>query len=368
MDPLRIALVHPYAWPEVRRGGERYLADLAAHLSEAGHTVHIVTGTSGRSRVDLVEGVVIQRRPHVTHQKLERRGLGPMETFGIVALRQLARRRYDVVHALTPTGALAGRLSGHRTLYTVLGQPDQDHFADRPVERRLTALAMRTASQVAALSKAAAELESTIFRRRCIVLSPGVRADQFPPDLTPRSGPPRVLFPADASDRRKHVDLALAAMDVVLGRHPDARLMLGGPGDHTWAVEELGAAGRRALRGVDVLGVGELDDIPRRYREATVTLLPSTNEAFGLGVLESLASGTPAVGLAGGGPEEIIGSGGVGVIARRAEAAALGEALIEAIDLARDPATPGRCVERAMHWEWSRIGRDHVDVYRGLCG
>src|SRR5207253_2517602 len=27
--PLRVALVHPYSWPDVRRGGERYLADLA---------------------------------------------------------------------------------------------------------------------------------------------------------------------------------------------------------------------------------------------------------------------------------------------------------------------------------------------------
>jgi len=36
---LRVALVHPYCWPDVRRGGERYLADLAWYLGRAGHLV-----------------------------------------------------------------------------------------------------------------------------------------------------------------------------------------------------------------------------------------------------------------------------------------------------------------------------------------
>ena len=44
---MYVALVHPYSWPEVKRGGERYLADIAWYLGEAGHTVDVITGTSG---------------------------------------------------------------------------------------------------------------------------------------------------------------------------------------------------------------------------------------------------------------------------------------------------------------------------------
>lgn len=366
VSPLRIALVHPYSWPEVRRGGERYLADLAAHLAGAGHIVQIVTGTSGSPRTDHVDGVAVRRSRQLEHPWLRRRGFGPVETFGLVALRNLVGHRYDVVHALTPTAALAGKLSGHRTLYTVLGQPDQAHFADHPMERRVTAMAIRGVSEVAALSQAAADVEHDVFGRRPIVLPPGVRMERFSPDLRPRTGPPRILFPADASDRRKHVDLALGAMEVVLGRHPDARLLLGGPGDHTWAVPGLGEASQRIMSATDVLGVGRVDDVARRYREATVTVLPSTGEAFGLGVLESLACGTPVVCLPGSGPEEIIAGRAVGRVAPGANGVALGEALNIAIDLARDRGTPGRCVDHARSWDWSRVGPEHLRVYRRL--
>ena len=98
---LRIALVHPYAWPDVRRGGERYLDDLAWYLSEVGHDVDVITGTEGASSVS--EGrVSSRRRHHVLPGALRRRGVSPVDTFGLIALPSLVRRRYDVVHALTP--------------------------------------------------------------------------------------------------------------------------------------------------------------------------------------------------------------------------------------------------------------------------
>jgi hypothetical protein len=40
---LRVVLTHVYAWPEVRRGGERYLHGLASALAWAGHAVDIVS-------------------------------------------------------------------------------------------------------------------------------------------------------------------------------------------------------------------------------------------------------------------------------------------------------------------------------------
>src|SRR5439155_26035519 len=49
--PLRIAVVHPFSWPEVRRGGERYLDDLVWYLTEAGHAVDVITGTTSPSFV-----------------------------------------------------------------------------------------------------------------------------------------------------------------------------------------------------------------------------------------------------------------------------------------------------------------------------
>src|SRR4051812_17280846 len=113
---MRIALVHPFSWPEVRRGGERYLDDLAGYLAAAGHDVDVVTGSDGAGTTRGNPAFV--RRRHLDVSLLRRRGLGSAETFALVALPQLLRRRYDVVHALMPTAALAARLARQRTVYT----------------------------------------------------------------------------------------------------------------------------------------------------------------------------------------------------------------------------------------------------------
>src|SRR5581483_4404407 len=63
------------------------------------------------------------------------------------------------------------------------------------------------------------------------VIQPGVRLDRFVPDLEPRTGEVRVLFASDASEIRKGVHHALAAVDGLHRIHPTARLVLACPGN-----------------------------------------------------------------------------------------------------------------------------------------
>src|SRR5439155_1967833 len=113
----------------------------------------------------------------------------------------------------------------------------------------------------------------------------------------PRTGSPRILFSAALDNPVKGLDVLAAAFPLL--RHDGSRLVLSGPGDHTWALDD----GRVAY---DALGTGALDDVPGRYRAATVTALPSRNEAFGLALVESLASGTPVVCGDDGGPPGVV--------------------------------------------------------------
>lgn len=343
---MRIALAAPYAWPQVRRGGERYLDDLATWLRGAGHDVDIVTG----------EG-----RPW--HRRLARGGLTPVDTFGLATWAPLLRGRHDVVHALVPSAAVASRLAGRRTVYTMLGLPTAAHFGRRPFDRRLFDKAVHGSSAVTALSTAAANAVQALVPRPVTVLPPGVRLDGFALEARARTGPPRLLFAADASDPRKGLGTALAALELLLDRRPDARLLVAGPGDPTPA---LTTATPRARAATDVLGAGSLDDLPGRYRAATVTVLPSRYEAFGLVLVESLASGTPAVALAEGGPVEILDDPLTGRTATTGDPAALARALDEAVDLAADPATPARCAAHAERWSWARVGPAHVQLYESV--
>jgi glycosyltransferase involved in cell wall biosynthesis len=365
---LRVAIVHPYAWPDVRRGGERYLDDLARHVAGAGHHVEMITGTAGPSSVielDAGGGRLVHRRLRQPRSsRLERRGIRPVETYGLVVAPTLARHRYDVVHALTPTAAIAARVARQPTVFSLIGHPELAELAAHPWLARGARAAVRLATEITALSPQSSAAWADVFGRTAVVLPPGVRLDRFPPALAPRTGPPKVLFSADASDRRKGIDRLLAAFPAVLDRRPDARLQISSATDWTWALGALGPDRDRVAAAVDALGAGRPEDVPGRYREATVTVLPSRGEAFGLVLVESLASGTPVVCNDDGGMPSIVCDPAIGLVADAADPLALAAAILATIELAADPGTPARCVAHAGQWDWATaVSPAHVAVY-----
>ena len=396
MARLRVALVHPFSWPEVRRGGERLLHDLAWYLARAGHSVDVITGAwAGASVETTAEGATVRRHQLRELAPLRRLHAGPVETFGLIALVALLRRRYDVVHSLTPAGVLAARLSGHRAVYTVLGIPTEEDFSLQPGSLRLFRAAVRAAEVTIALTRAAAEQVERLTgigrhgegRRRLEVVAPGVRLERFSPDLEPRLGPVRILFPSDASEIRKGVHHALAALPLVRRRHPDARLVLCGPGSPDWAVAGVGGDASPLLARTDPLSVAGLgaegaaalelterlvdvvpEQLPALYRGATVTVLPSWHEAFGLVLAESLACGTPVACYAEAGMLEVVDAPGIGQTARPfGDVGALAEAIGDAVDLARAAETPARCAAHARKWGWEEaVGPAHEDIYRSV--
>lgn len=358
----RVALVHPFSWPDVRRGAERYLHDLAWWLGTQGVAVDVVVG--GRPGIERVgpTRIVRVRHPH----RLDVNRLARLDTFAVPALTWLARHRYDVVHALTPTAALASVVTGHRTVYTVLGHPTHASLSHRRWDEPLLRTAVRRVRAPLALSASAAQSVRNVTGVMPGIVPPGVRIDRFPFNPAPRAGPPRVLFPSYAGDRRKGLDLLLHAFGEVLASHPDARLQLGGGGDTEWAFTRLPADERSAVGAAcDDLGVGDLGELPGRYAAATVTVLPSTDEAFGLVLVESLATGTPVVALASGGPTEIVDRPEVGRLVEPANVAALAAAIRATIALAGRPGTAHACHQHARLWDWeTAVGPRHLEVYR----
>ena len=360
----RVALVHPFSWPAVRRGGERYLHDLAWYLTTQGVTVDMVVGAR-RFGIEPHEGARLVRLRHP--RRLDVGGLTRLDSFGAPALGWLTRHRYDVVHALTPTAALAAVGTGQRTVYTALGHPTPDTIGRRKWDPALFRTTVRRVTAPLALSDSAADAIETITGVRPRVVPPGLRTDRFPLRDAPRTGAPRVLFPAYAEDRRKGLDVLLAAFAAVLDHRPDARLQLGGGGDARWAFDTLAPGTReRVSSATDTLGAGELDDVAGYYAAATLTVLPSVDEAFGLVLVESLATGTPVVGVASGGPTEIIDDDRIGRLAQPRDPASLAVAILDVIGTAADPQTPVRCARHARRWDWAElVGPLHLEVYRG---
>ena len=361
-EPLRIAVLHPHAWPTIRRGGERYYYELVQFLRADGHEVEAITGGGETAVVDLGA-----RGRDVTVKYLRSvriAGVRPsrVETFGIGILPRLLRRRYDIVHATVPSAAIAARAAGHRVVYTILGHPDPEVIRASGYRGRLMAAAVRTSHVTTVLSRDAEEAAGEAFG--CdppVVLAPGVDLARLQP--ADRTSPPTVLF-ASAMRPEKGLAHLLEAFVLATATLPELRLCLSGPGDPGWAFDEVGAALEPVLDRIDVVGAGTPEELLARYARAHVTVLPSQNEAFGLVLAESLGSGTPVVGSTAGGARDIV-ADDVGLLVPFGDSVALASAILDAVDLAREPGTAAACRERAQAWDWTeQIGPAHVALYR----
>src|SRR4051794_19357928 len=297
---LRIVLTDVYSWPEVARGGERYLHELAGALRAAGHDARILS-TALEPRRATVRGVPVQhlRRRHVWKSRF---GTHSDEiAFGAQTLAHLLPSGIDVWHAMgTPdaaAAAVAGRVRGVHTAYTDLGFPNRASRDRRP-DRALHETVVRHIDHYICFSAAAGAYLAEGYGRRADVVPGGVDLERFTPGPS-RSDTPALLFPADASEPRKNLALLLDAFALLRSTRPDVELWVAGRGDQAAIAR---AAPHAAQEGVVLLGDVAPDEMVDLYRRAWVTTLPSEAEAFGFVYIESLACGTPVVALDRGGP------------------------------------------------------------------
>lgn len=368
---MRVALTSVHSWPDVRRGGERYVHELAAGLARAGHEVTVLTTGSrpGRSR-EL--GVDVRRLP-VRHaparffpQPWE--GLAVEAAFGGQTAAHLLpgalAGRVDVWHATSTPDAAAAALAarvrpGLATVFTDHGFPARQSRDARP-DRRLHRQVVRRIGAYVCVSRAAAGHLEEGFGRTADVVPPGVRlADHHA--AARRHPHPAVLYAGSLTETRKGLPLLLAALALLRQEIDDVELWLLGQGDASAVLGAAPVGARAAVTRCGPVPDGELRDA---YARAWVTVLPSTAESFGMTVVESWASGTPAVVLTGsGGPAELVDDDRLG---RRADATpdGLARACTEAFALASDPTTAAACRARAEAYDWDgAVVPALVDIY-----
>ncbi|MGH9049518.1 MAG: glycosyltransferase family 4 protein [Acidimicrobiia bacterium] len=341
---MRVAITHPYSWPEVRRGAERITNESARALAGRGHEVTLLSAgaTPGRQTDGGVTSIRYRRlfRDPVRHERW----------FGWRVVPALVQGRFDVVHSLMPHDALAAirtrRLTGHRTVYAEMGNPFRRWWAGLP-DRRARERVVRDTDVYACMSQYARRVLQDEWGRAGSIIPGGVRLDQFAP-APEREPEPTILFSGAVAERRKHLDTLLEAIAILAAREPDVRLWISGPGD---AGKLLAQAPPRARERTVVLDLGRAEEQGARYGRAWVTALPSEADSFGLVMIESLACGTPVVVADDGAPPEVV-EHGIGAVSRLRDPDSLAEALASTLDLARDPDTVPRCRARAAEFDW----------------
>jgi len=220
------------------------------------------------------------------------------------------------------------------------------------------------ADRIIAVSGAAASFISHFTDREVRVIPNGIFVEEFSPDLKVFDGR-SVLFVGRFS-YRKGIPLLLEVMRRVVDNLPEARLTIAGTG-------RSGGLLRTIIKALDLhnnIIVEEnaaRDRLIKLYQRANVFLMPSVfGEAFGVVLLEAMASKTPVVAIKQGGIGEVIRDGVTGFLVNRYDIGTMVEKILTLLknpDLAREITC--KAFEDVQRYDWKRVAREIESVYSG---
>ena len=348
-----------------RTGVGEYVHEMAAALARRLSPSDALTlfSSSWKDRLDAgrVPGtrVIDVRVPvRVLNAAWHRLGWPPIERFA---------GPVDVAHSFHPLLMPAARARQVVTIH------DLD-FLDHPertrgeIRRDYVALAPRHARKAAAVVTVSRFTAGEIERRldvprdRIVVCSPGAPAWPRRPAPAP-AGP--ILF-LGTLEPRKNVGTLLKAYGALIARLPDAPPLLLAGGATAAAAPWLRAIAEPPLAGrVQHLGYIESERRYELYARASMLVLPSHLEGFGLPVVEAMTVGVPVIVSNRGALPEVAGDAALIVDADDAEglAAAMGRYLLEP-ETAR--AAIERGLARAAAYSWDASAATLLAKYRAL--
>jgi len=224
--------------------------------------------------------------------------------------RELARRRYDLLHAhwIVPNGLAAASLA--RRLPVGVGLHGSDVFmAEKPGLRIWTGRALGRSRFLTGCSPELVERACALGfpSERATVIPYGVDTEAFSPDGSRRAlWRRRLAIPDEAvlalsvgrMVTKKGYHVLLPILPELLARHPDLHVVLAGAGDR---LDELRAAAAPWEGRVHLPGIVLRDTLPDLYRAADLFVLPAVHDGKGNVdglpnvVLEAMATGLPVL-------------------------------------------------------------------------
>jgi glycosyltransferase involved in cell wall biosynthesis len=360
---MRIALLQPSYWPEVRRGTERIVHDLGSLLAERGHEPTLVTSHPGPRTIAIEDGIRVIR----TRRPPRPAPLGWYEDHieSVPAMAsQLLTGDYDVAHAFIPSyawGAVkARRFGGPPVVFSFHGIPQRRFLIARRYRIEMLRATVAGAAATTVLSDAAADVFRRYLLVEPIVLPGGVFHADFSVNGT-RASQPTLICSASLGDPRKGAELLFSGFESLWARRADARLVLVRTPDPIMSPMEV-----TVPEGAEWIDANSTDELATAYAEAWACVLPAKDEAFGLVLVESMAAGTPVVAPRSGACPEIVTDGRIGRLYEPDDEADLVRAMDEALELGRQQDTAEACRERAGEYDWVRVIEHYERMYESV--
>ena len=403
-EPLRICLL-TYRGNPTCGGQGVYIKYLSRALMELGHEVEVI---SGPPYPELVAGVSLQKSPnldlynpaHLFRPRRLRELLNPINqleflgmclggfpepfTFGLRTFADFYRRApgYDIIHdnQCLSYGILGLARIGYPTIATIHHPITVDRNVELQaapslyrrfkVRRWYSFLTMqgrvaRRLSRIITVSEcsrrdigAAFQIPDHKFR----VVPNGINTDFFYPLDGGRREANHLLVTSSADTPLKGLDYLLHAV-ASISAHRDVKLtVIGTPkknGTVARLVRELGLR-----KTVTFTGRIEYEQFAAYYARATMAIIPSLYEGFGMPAGEAMACGVPVISTAGGALPEVVGE--AGIIVPPADKEALERAILLLLD---NPELRHRLGEAGLErvrnsFTWRHAAQKTLDVYR----
>ena len=405
--PRRVATLSVHTSPLDQPGGgdaggmNVYICEVAKRLAELGIEVEIFTRATSSDLptvVELVPGVTVRHVTAGPYEGLDKNDL-PAQlcafTNGVLRVEAIHEPGYfDVVHSHYWLSGQVGWLAKERwgvplvhsmhTMAKVKNASLAEGDAPEPTSRVIgEAQVVDAADRLIASTEAEADQLIGLYDAdptRVVTVPPGVDLDVFTPG-DPVAARRRLGLSADAVlllfvgriQPLKAPDVLLRAAARLVADDPGLRerlvvAVVGGPSGTGLAEPEH----LQKLAGN--LGIADITRFDRPapqpvladyYRAASLTVVPSYTESFGLVAVESQACGTPVVAARVGGLRTAVADGRSGVLVDGHDPAAYADAVqrILATPALRDRLARG-AVAHAGRFGWGVTAAQTLDVYR----
>lgn len=352
-------------WPRIG-GSEVAAAALIDQLLGRGHQFEVVTRqwSADQPVTDQWQGVPLHRVPFDdgTFERLDMNEILPLRQ-RVAAIKRTFNP--DLVHiGLTGPSLFLHNFTARQlptpTVITLHVAPTENEYgSNKPVHAALLA-----ATHVVAVSQAMAEqiqLRLPELTDRCSVIHNALPHPGGEPAPIPFV-PPRLLCVGRVTEQ-KGFDVAVAALPLVCEEFPNVELTIAGDGDASESLRELARKLNVSDR-VRMLGWTRPDDVPAVIDSATLVLMPSRWEPFGLVALQAGQRGRACLAARVGGLPEIVQHERTGLLLPPDQPAQWAQAICALLrDRPRTEAL-GREAKRFVSREFSLTL--HVDAYESL--
>jgi len=376
--------------PPVRGGAvEEYVYQLVKHLRRLGvDAVAVDSAHGGRPGLEEVEGVPIFRVPAPDLRRAPKGFVLTEYAFGLAASKAVREVGAEIVHANTAWAgfALAKSLGATPLVYTCHNPlwPEERVHAQERVVRLVEGYTMKRSAAVVALNntmKRSIVAKAGVDEAKVVVVPNGVDTEFFRPgvpvdDVAERFGleGKRVVLFVGRVTYGKGVHILLKAFSALAKRYPNLKLVAAGPLSDRFGEEGVSEYARALMAYAEgslpkdsyvFTDAVDRETLRKLYSAAYVCVLPSYFEAFGMVLVEAMASGCPVVGSNAGGIPEIIVDGYNGFLFRRGDYTDLAsklETLLEDESLRNAMSINARryAVER---FSWQAVALKMKDVY-----